>query len=428
MIGVRHVATHCSSFAPLLPCVRKRHKRQGDGDDGQKTEAAVIPGARVAAAIQVLDAVREGTPAERALTNWARGARYAGSKDRTAVRDHVFAVLRRWRSCAALGGGDSGRALLIGLLRDQGIDAGTLFTGEGYAPPALSEAERAGGRAPDAAEARDLPGWLWPRFEAALGDAAASAVALLRHRAPVTLRVNARRMTRAAAQAALGREGIVNRPIDDINMGLQVIEGERKISGSEAYLSGAVELQDASSQAAMETLDLPQGARVLDYCAGGGGKTLALAARLDGEWFAHDATPRRMSDLPTRADRAGVSVRVCKTTELPGLAPFDAVLCDVPCSGSGTWRRGPQAKWQLTPDGLAGLTRVQMDILTQAAAFVAPGGRLVYSTCSVLSEENEYVVKHFLSDSGVWRTTFSRRWPISETGDGFFLVQLVREP
>ncbi|MGR3461902.1 MAG: RsmB/NOP family class I SAM-dependent RNA methyltransferase [Roseovarius sp.] len=387
----------------------------------------MTPGARIAAAIEVIDAVRGGAPAERALTNWARGARYAGSKDRAAVRDHVFAVLRRWRSCAARGGGDGARALLIGLLRGQGIDPDTLFTGVGHTPPALSDTERAAGRAPDEAEMRDLPDWLWPRFEAALGDGAAQAVEMLRHRAPVTLRVNARRMSRSAAQAALAREGIVSRPLDVAEMALHVLEGERKISMSSLYRTGAVELQDASSQAAMEALDLPVGARVLDYCAGGGGKTLALAARLDGEWFAHDASARRMSDLPARAARAGAEVRLCETQELQGFAPFDAVLCDVPCSGSGTWRRGPQAKWDLTPGGLEDLGRLQQDILGQAADLVAPGGRLIYCTCSVFIEENEGIIDSFSCKSDDWVCAESRRWPISGTGDGFFLTQLIRE-
>jgi 16S rRNA (cytosine967-C5)-methyltransferase len=375
----------------------------------------------------VIDTIREGAPAERALTNWARGARYAGSGDRAALRDLVFAVLRCRRSCAARGGGDDGRALLIGLLRDQDIDPATVFTGEGHAPPMLSSSERAAGREPSDTEARDLPDWIWLRFEGALGEDAAQAAALLRHRAPVTIRVNARRMTRAAAQAALARDGIVCRPLEDVGMALQVLEGERKISGSELYRDGVAELQDASSQAAMEALDLPGGARVLDYCAGGGGKTLALAARFDGEWFAHDVSARRMSDLPARAARAGVRVRLCETSELRGLGRFDAVLCDVPCSGSGTWRRGPQAKWALTPDDLAGLTRVQADILAQAAALVAPGGRLIYCTCSIFTEENERVIERFSSDNRIWNGVSFRRWPISEIGDGFFLAQLCRE-
>jgi len=387
----------------------------------------MTPGARVAAAIGVLDAVRGGDPVERALTNWARGARYAGSGDRAAVRDHVYTVMRRLRSCAARGGGDAGRALLIGMLREQGVDPDTIFTGEGHAPLALCGAEREAGRTPNDAEARDLPDWLWPRFQEALGEDAARAVGMLRHRAPVTLRVNARRMTRLAAQTALAREGVVCHPLDNVKNALLVIEGERKISSSSLYRDGDVELQDASSQAAMEALDLPSRVRVLDYCAGGGGKTLALAARLDGDWFAHDVSARRMSDLPARATRAGVDVRLCETQELQGLAPFDAVLCDVPCSGSGTWRRGPQAKWDLTPDALAHLGGIQCEILAQAAQLVAPGGRLIYCTCSVLAEENEHVMDRFSSSFPDWMRARSRRWPISETGDGFFCEQLIRE-
>ena len=387
----------------------------------------MTPGARVAAAIGVIDAIRDGAPADRALTNWARGARYAGSRDRAAVRDHVFDVLRRWRSCAALGGGAEARALLIGLLRDQGVVLDEIFTGEGHAPPPLSKAERAAGRAPRANEARDLPDWLWPRFQAALGAGADAATEMLRHRAPVTLRVNARRMSRDAAQVALADEGILCQPVDNVKTALQVIEGARKISLSTLYLLGAIELQDASSQAAMEALELPSGARVLDYCAGGGGKTLALAARVEGNWVAHDVSARRMSDLPSRAARAGVTVRLCETQELHGLARFDAVLCDVPCSGSGTWRRGPQAKWDLTPEHLDELGRVQAGILAQASALVAPGGRLIYCTCSVLSEENEYVIERFSQEFTDWQPMISRRWPISETGDGFFLAQLCRE-
>lgn len=387
----------------------------------------MTPGARVAAAISVIEAIRAGAPVERALTNWARGARYAGSGDRAAVRDNVFDVLRRWRSCAAIGGGAEARALLIGLLRGQGVDPDEIFTGEGHAPPPLSKAERAAGRAPRAQEARDLPDWLWPRFQAALGAEAGAAVETLRYRAPVTLRVNARRMSRDAAQVALADEGILCRPVDYTKMALHVTEGERKISSSSLYRSGVIELQDASSQAAMEALDLSHGSSVLDYCAGGGGKTLALAARLEGQWFAHDTSARRMSDLPTRAARAGAEVRLCGTQELHRLGPYDAVLCDVPCSGSGTWRRGPQAKWDLTPERLTEFARVQAEILAKAAALVAPGGRLIYCTCSVLNEENEGVLERFSSDFTGWRLTNARRWPISETGDGFFLAQLFHE-
>jgi 16S rRNA (cytosine967-C5)-methyltransferase len=381
----------------------------------------MTPGARVSAAIEVLDRIRAGEPAEKALTNWARGARYAGSKDRAALRDHVFSVLRCWRSCAARGNGENGRALMLGSLRAQGLDTDGIFTGEGHAPARLTEPERSPG-VPDAAAARDLPDWLWPRFVASLGTAAEAAAEALRARAPIMLRVNPRRAARAVAQARLVDEGIVTRPVDIANNALQVLEGERKITGSQSYADGWIELQDGSSQAAMEALEVPNGARVLDYCAGGGGKVLALASRVEGAFFAHDAAPQRMRDLPARAARAGVEVRV--VTQPEGL--FDVVLCDAPCSGSGTWRRTPEAKWALTPERLAELTQLQGRILTEAAPHVAPGGVLAYATCSVLEEENQEVIRRFSSNNPEWALSHTQHWPISETGDGFYLAQLKR--
>jgi 16S rRNA (cytosine967-C5)-methyltransferase len=386
----------------------------------------MTPGARVSAAIAVLDAVFAGESAERALTNWARSARYAGSGDRAAVRDHVFDALRSRRSHGALGGGQDGRAVMLGSLRAQEIDPDTIFTGQGHAPQPLTEAERRAGRLPTGPESRDLPDWLWPHFEAALGPAAPSAAEALRHRAPVSLRVNARRITRARAQADLAAEGIETDPVEHVSYALHVVGGERKIRSSSLYLSGLVELQDTSSQAAMEALDLPPGARVLDYCAGGGGKVLALAARHEGRWFAHDADPRRMADLPARARRAGVEVRLCGTADLAALGPFDAVLCDVPCSGSGTWRRSPQAKWSLTPERLAELTQAQTMILRQAAPLVTQAGVLIYTTCSVLTLENEAIVEAFQTEMPGWHATDTRLWPVGSQGDGFFCAQLKR--
>lgn len=385
----------------------------------------MTPGARVAAAISVLDAVRAGEAAEKALTGWARGARYAGSKDRAAVRDHVFDVLRRWRSCAALGGGGDGRRLMIGAMRCEGVDLETLFSGEGHAPSILTEAELSAGEAPCGLDALDLPDWLWPHFEMSLGASAERAAEMLRHRAPVMLRVNPRRGTVAEAQAQLASDGIDTTSADIAKTALQVISRERKIAGSVAYADGLVELQDGSSQAAMEALEVAEGARVLDYCAGGGGKVLALAARADAAWYAHDIAPQRMNDLSARAKRAGVDVTRLETGAIARAAPFDLVLCDAPCSGSGTWRRSPDAKWRLTPKRLDALTQTQYEILAKAAPLVASGGCLAYATCSVFKVENEAVVARFLHGHPSWRLVQQRAWPISGAGDGFCLAQLV---
>lgn len=386
----------------------------------------MTPGARVAAAIDCLDAILEGAPAEKVLTGWARRSRFAGSGDRAAVRDHVFDVLRCRRTCAARGGGTDGRALMLGALRAAGSDTEALFSGAGHAPAPLSDAERAGGRvARDGAEAADLPDWLWARFEASLGPRAGAVAEALRHRAPVHLRVNAARGDVAGAMAALAGEGIAARPHPAAPHALEVTEGARKLRNARAYTGGLVELQDAASQAAMDALPVAPGLRVVDYCAGGGGKSLALAAR-GAQVVAHDIDPARLADLPARAARAGAHIACAATADLPALAPFDLVLCDAPCSGSGAWRRSPEAKWRLTPERLAALVETQHGILRNAAALVAPGGALAYATCSVLIEENEAQIQGFIQDLPGWMPVLTRHWFPDQGTDGFFLAHLTR--
>ncbi|KRS14920.1 SAM-dependent methlyltransferase [Roseovarius atlanticus] len=384
----------------------------------------MTPAARVQAAIEVLDAMTGWLAAEQALTRWARGARYAGSKDRAAVRDHVFSVLRTRRSCAALGGGETGRALLLGHLRAEGADPEAIFTGEGHAPTPLTADERAAGRAPTPEEARDLPDWLWERFETALGAQADAAAQALRHRAPVCLRHNPRMKPLSQVIEILLKDGVATIPVAQVDGALHVTEGARRVAQSDAFREGHVELQDASSQAAMAALPVPDGARVLDFCAGGGGKVLALAAWHEGTWFAHDAAPDRMRDLPARAARAGAEVTLLDAEAVASAAPFDLVLCDVPCSGSGTWRRAPEAKWALTPERLHALCYTQREILEQAQAFVRPKGLLVYTTCSVLAEENAAQIEGFQAAHPGWTREDTRRWPVSDTGDGFYLATL----
>lgn len=383
----------------------------------------MTPGARVAAAISVLDQVLEGTPAEQSLTRWARGARYAGSKDRAAVRDHVYQALRCLRSYSCLGGARSGRGVMIGALRAAGSDPDEIFTGEGHAPDRLSEAERAGGARPETEGDRlDLPDWLVTAFQDSLGDTAEATALALRSRAPVVLRVNQRLKTRSEVIDILANDGIHAEGLDIAPTALVVRDGARRIAGSAAYRDGIVELQDGSSQAAMHALAVAPGIRVLDYCAGGGGKILALAAATDGTWYAHDADPARMKDLPARAARAGATVTCLSTRAVAAEAPYDLVLCDVPCSGSGTWRRAPDAKWRLGPDRLATLIGLQADILQQAAGLVGPGGVLAYSTCSILREENEAQIENFAEKTDGWKAEFTKRWPVSDAGDGFFLA------
>lgn len=385
----------------------------------------MTPAARVEAAIQLLDAIAAGKPAEQALTTWGRNARYAGSKDRAAVRDLVFDALRCWRSAAALGGAESGRARMLGLLRGQGQDVEALFSGQGHGPATLTAPERAAGRPPEGAEAWDLPDWLAERFRAGLGPQAAAAALSLRKRAEVFLRVNLLKATPEKALAHLAEDGIMAEPHDLSPTALRVTDGARKIARSAAYQQGEVELQDAASQAVVDKLPLRPGLRVLDYCAGGGGKALAMAARMQGGPVdVHDAAPRRMADLPARAARAGADLRRVNTPK----GSYDLILCDAPCSGSGSWRRSPEGKWALTRERLAELSRIQAEILDLASAHVVPGGALAYVTCSILSEENDEQIQNFITRMSGFRVESTHQFLPDSAGDGFFVSLMMRAP
>lgn len=388
----------------------------------------MTPEARIAAAITILDAVLDGQAAEQALTRWARGSRFAGSRDRAAVRDHVYDALRCRRSFAALGGAETGRGLMIGLLRAGAVAPESLFTGKGYGPEPLTTDE--GAPPPDLTALPrgvrlDCPDWLLAEFDAALGDSADEVLTRLRQRAPVYLRANARHGRDVAARA-LAAEGIETTLMDKSSFALEVTHNEQKIKISNAYSRGLVELQDHSPQRAVEALPLKDGMRVLDYCAGGGGKTLAVAARADLSLTAHDAIPARMKDLPARAARAGIAVTQADTGALAKMPPFDLVLADVPCSGTGTWRRAPEAKWTLTPDRLAGLVTLQGEILDRAARLVAPGGWLIYMTCSLLSPENRGQIDRFLTRSHSFALRQDRLYTPLDGGDGFYAAHLSR--
>jgi 16S rRNA (cytosine967-C5)-methyltransferase len=381
----------------------------------------MTPGARVAAAIAVLDRVLGGEAAEKALVNWARGSRFAGSGDRAAVRDLVFDALRRLRSCAALGGGMTGRGLMLGLARAQGTDVAALFSGQGHAPapPLPDEAPRAMAQA----EALDCPDWLEAPLRDALGADFAHVMQAMQTRAPVFLRVNTLKAGLAQAQAILAADGIATRPHPLAATALEVTEGARKVAGCAAYQGGVVELQDVASQAVVQALPLADGMRVLDFCAGGGGKTLAIAAQARLDLTAHDAHPQRMADLPARAARAGVAVRLAETARLKG--GFDLVLADAPCSGSGAWRRQPEARWRLDAARLAALNATQDAVLDAAAAQVRPGGWLAYATCSLLAAENQARIAAFRQRMPRFALQRSLRLTPLDGGDGFYLALLL---
>lgn len=392
----------------------------------------MTPAARISAAIDCLDAIAAGENAERVLTSWARSNRFAGSKDRAAIRDHVFSALRCLRSYGWLGGGNgsdrleeaSGRALMIGALRAEGTPPESLFTGEGYAAPPLSPDEaKAPDTAPPRAVSLDCPDWLFPLFENALGDDLDMCLRLMQARAPAFLRVNTARTTPAELRGRLAAEGVETAPHPLAPDGLEVKIGARRLSQTEAFALGHFEMQDAASQAVIHELLPVKGLSVLDYCAGGGGKSLALAA-YGARVTAHDISAPRMKDIAPRAERAGAEIALATPGAPEGL--FDLVLADAPCSGSGSWRRAPQAKWLLSEARLGELCALQGEVLDAAAAHVAPGGRLAYATCSLLEAENSAQIAAFLARNPGWRALSERLISPLQGGDGFFIAQLAR--
>ena len=385
----------------------------------------MIAAARVAAAIEVLDDILAGQKAEKALTTWGRAHRFAGSGDRAAIRDLVFDGLRGWRSLAAMGGSDTGRGIMIGLMRRGGADLGQIFSGVGHAPAVLGPDDTARLLIGGAVQA-DLPDWLFPIVMADLAAQAGTVLGAMQQRAPVFLRVNLRRGTPGMAIENLADDGIDAVMHPQVRTALQVIANERKIQASQAYLSGLVELQDAASQRVALQLGLQAGQRVLDYCAGGGGKALAMAALADVAVFAHDAAPQRMADLAARAARAGVTIAQISTSALANQPLFDVVLVDAPCSGSGTWRRTPDAKWRFEAADLAKVVQLQAEILMQAARLVAPTGTLAYVTCSMLQAENQAQVGKFIAGNPEWVLRQDWQYFPSDLGDGFYLGLLQR--
>ena len=386
----------------------------------------MTPAARYAAAIEILDKVLSGEAAEKALTNWARANRFAGSGDRHALRDIVFDALRCKRSFACLGGAETGRGLILGALRSARIAPETVFNGAGYGPAELSADETARGKAPTDLAALDCPDWLAPELRRSLGVQFDPIMRSLQSRAPVFLRANLRKVTREDAGKALSDEGIVTSPSALAKTALEVLENPRKVQNSNSFQSGLVELQDAASQAIVDSLPLAPKMRVLDYCAGGGGKSLAMSGRCDARFFAHDIAPARTKDLPIRAKRAGVQINILTTAELPKAGGFDLVLADAPCSGSGSWRRAPEAKWALTENRLADLCKIQADVMDKASAFVRPNGIFAYATCSLLQIENQDQVTAFLNRHPGWSLLSQQVLTPLDGGDGFYIACLER--
>ncbi len=377
-------------------------------------------GGRLAAAIEVLDDIdRRHRPAADALKDWGLSHRFAGAGDRAAIGNIVYDALRRKRSAGWLLDGDTPRAVAIGaLLLEWGETAASLnqaFDGDRFAPPPVtgeemrSIEERSAVTAPDIVAA-DCPDWAAPLLQDAFGPQWVAEAAALAGRPPLDLRVNTLKATREKVLAELEETGAAATAIAPQGLRIPPIAGAGRhpnVQAEPAFQKGWFEVQDEGSQIAALLAGTAPGMQVLDYCAGAGGKTLALSAAMEnrGQIFAHDAEKQRLVPIFERLRRAesrNVQV-VAKPAELEPLAGhMDIVLIDAPCTGSGTWRRRPDAKWRLTDRQLETRRAEQAAILDTASGFVKPGGLLVYVTCSVFEAENGGQIDAFRARAGAF--------------------------
>jgi len=428
----------------------------------------VRPGGRIEAAAEVLeDILLRHQPVASALQDWGKRHRFAGSGDRNAIGGLVYDALRRRASLAWALQADTPQALAIGAAPTAlGLSPEAVIAacdGADHAPPPLSDAECAGLKrslddAPPHVRA-DTPEWLWPSFTRLFGDRAVAEGQAMARRAPADLRVNTLKATREKVLKALAEFNAEASSTSPVGMRVPAPVGTQRtpnLQAEAAFQAGWFEIQDEGSQIAALLSGAGPRMQVLDLCAGAGGKTLALAALMQntGQLYAYDADRHQLKPIFERIKRAGVrNVQVLRAGDkaaVEALGPrFDIVLADAPCTGTGTWRRRPDAKWRLKPEALAARQAEQREVLALAAGLVKPGGRLTYVTCSVLPEENTDQAAWFLgAHPGYAAAPYEKAWraaagseppasadgaqdtllltPASHGTDGFFIASFER--
>jgi 16S rRNA (cytosine967-C5)-methyltransferase len=377
----------------------------------------MTPAARLSAAIDIIATIdTQRVPAAQALKEWGTAHRYAGSGDRAAISGLIWDVLRRRASSAWIMDGDDARARVLGMLKlERGMDVeaiSALFDGSRYAPAPLTDAERDALTTRSLADAPshvagDYPEWLDPYLAAVFGEDRVAETQAMASRAPLDLRINTLRGKREKVLPRLAHLGARPTPWSPLGLRIELGADARNpgIQAEEDFVKGAIEVQDEGSQLAALFSAARPGEQVIDLCAGAGGKTLALAAMMEGKGrlIATDRDKRQLAPIHERLSRAGVhnaEVRSPRGEADPVSdikASADLVLIDAPCTGTGTWRRNPDAKWRMRPGALEVRLKDQAEVLDRAAGLVKPGGRIVYVTCSVLPVENGEQVKAFVA-------------------------------
>jgi len=423
---------------------------------------------RLSAAIEVLDDIfARHNSAAAALHEWGRGHRFAGSGDRSAIGNLVYDALRQKSTLAAQMGTDSSRALVLAVAKTGwGLKAEEIAeaVGEKFGPGALSDEEKSALQTPLEGKQHywvegNFPQWIGPAFKNCFGDDAAAQGNGLAQRAPVDLRVNTLQTSRAELLAEFEKHGAVEGPLSPHCVRIPAPHGQNRSPNVEieaAHGKGWFEVQDAASQIVSLLARAKPGDTVIDLCAGAGGKTLALAAAMNnqGKVYAWDRDKRRLRPIFERIARSGADIIEVIPADQPELledltAKADVVFLDAPCSGTGSWRRKPDAKWRFRQSTLDQRLKDQQEVLENGAKLVKPGGHLIYVTCSVLPQENTEQVAAFLSKwknfslvpyPDIWKQTIGTEPPVSADGknatllltpsshdtDGFFIAIMER--
>jgi len=413
------------------------------------------PAARLQAAIDIIaDISTHHRPAATALMDWGRNHRFAGSGDRSAIGTLVYDALRSRGSSAHFMGSEEPRALVLGGLREQGIfisDIAALCDGGQHSPAPLTAEESRRLEHADTEGAApwvrgNFPQWLYPALQRAFGERAIAQTRAMARRAPIDIRVNTLKSNRDEVLASLSQFGASATPMSPLGARVPAPGSAARqphLESEAAHGKGWFEVQDEGSQIAAALAGVMPGMTVLDMCAGAGGKTLALAAAMGntGRLCAYDADKKQIRPIFERLTRSGASIVEVldggDENALVALGPiFDRVFVDAPCTGSGTWRRRPDAKWRMKPPHLAARMEEQRKVLATAARLVRPGGRIIYVTCSILPEENGDQVAAFLAANSrfsqlpfadVWREVLPGEPPVSadERTDGLLLTPLT---
>ena len=392
------------------------------------------------AAIFILDEFLAGQNLNAILSRWAKSNRYAGSSDREAIRNIVFDILRVKKTFTFILRKEkqltNGRALVFLYAVLHSMPLNDIFTGQKYGPDKLNVYEKEFFEIAKKNNDRgfelvdNIPDFLIAEFKRSLRSKFNNVMRLLEKRAPVSIRVNSLKSDMSSILEVLSLEGIDGKISQKVRYGIEIVGNPRRLTQIQIFKDGYFEVQDLHSQKIIEGLPINEDTNILDYCAGAGGKILGIACLLkgNGRFFVHDIDKNKLIEADLRAERAGIKLKRFNSDNMQmHHNSFEYILADVPCSGSGAWRRNPQQKWRITPDSLKEILNRQITILNEVKDLVKKSGFLFYITCSFLKIENEDVVDKFLIQNKNFSLSNKKNIFIDAHGDGFFCAALQKK-